>query len=234
MYYLNSRYYNPEWGRYLNTDAVAGKTGLLLSHNLFAYSMNNPINMEDPNAYWPSWLRKAAAAVKRVFNSIVRAVTKVVAAVKKAVSNPYIKNTASESINQSAGHIANKSIKKTISGWKSYGTLAISSAVKKPATFTGNIISHVAPHTGTGIFALVDVIEDTRERNYFNLTVDVGSVAASEGIGIMATRAIGTGIIAVLLPEVGVGVISIGASIGISIGIDMLGNRIKESHYGSD
>lgn len=73
LYYLNSRYYNPEWGRYLNTDAVAGKTGVLLSHNLFAYSMNNPINMEDPNGYWPAWLRRVAAAVKRVFNYIVRA-----------------------------------------------------------------------------------------------------------------------------------------------------------------
>jgi RHS repeat-associated protein len=87
LYYLNSRYYNPEWGRYLNTDAAAGKTGVLLSHNLFAYSMNNPVNMEDVNGYWPGWLRRAAAAVKRVFNRIVRAVTRVVAAVKKAVSN---------------------------------------------------------------------------------------------------------------------------------------------------
>ena len=49
LYYLNSRYYNPEWGRFINADAIAGSTGELLSHNVFAYCKNNPVNMHDPN-----------------------------------------------------------------------------------------------------------------------------------------------------------------------------------------
>ncbi|WP_055666128.1 polymorphic toxin type 17 domain-containing protein [Desnuesiella massiliensis] len=55
LYYLQSRYYNPEWGRFLNADGLVGVTGGLLSHNMFAYCMNNPINMSDPSGKFP-WL----------------------------------------------------------------------------------------------------------------------------------------------------------------------------------
>jgi len=51
LYYLNSRYYNPEWGSMLNADALGGKVGELLSHNVFAYCKNNPINMCDPSGF---------------------------------------------------------------------------------------------------------------------------------------------------------------------------------------
>jgi hypothetical protein len=49
LYYLNSRYYNPEWGRFINGDGLVGVTGELLSHNMFAYCSNNPVNMTDPD-----------------------------------------------------------------------------------------------------------------------------------------------------------------------------------------
>lgn len=51
MYYLNSRYYNPEWGRFINADTIVGNVGELLSHNMFAYCANNPVNYEDSNGY---------------------------------------------------------------------------------------------------------------------------------------------------------------------------------------
>ncbi|WP_242854279.1 RHS repeat-associated core domain-containing protein [Oxobacter pfennigii] len=49
LYYLQSRYYNPEWCRFINADGFIGQIGGLLSHNLFAYSMNNPVNFSDPS-----------------------------------------------------------------------------------------------------------------------------------------------------------------------------------------
>ncbi len=55
LYYLNSRYYSPEWGRFVNADVAGGKVGTLLSHNVFAYCMNNPVNMDDPSGNWPKW-----------------------------------------------------------------------------------------------------------------------------------------------------------------------------------
>lgn len=51
MYYLQSRYYSPDWGRFINADAIAGHVGELLGHNLFAYCKNNPINNFDPSGF---------------------------------------------------------------------------------------------------------------------------------------------------------------------------------------
>jgi len=43
LYYLNSRYYNPLFGRFINSDTViAGREKITLS-NMFAYAENNPI-----------------------------------------------------------------------------------------------------------------------------------------------------------------------------------------------
>ena len=40
-YYLQSRYYNPQWGRFLNADGRLN--GGILGYNQFAYCLNNPI-----------------------------------------------------------------------------------------------------------------------------------------------------------------------------------------------
>ncbi|URZ04113.1 RHS repeat-associated core domain-containing protein [Clostridium felsineum] len=53
LYYLQSRYYNPEWGRFVNADTEGGSIGELLSHNVFAYCGNNPVNTLDSNGQ--SW-----------------------------------------------------------------------------------------------------------------------------------------------------------------------------------
>ncbi len=52
LYYLQSRYYNPVWGRFINADSFGGKTGELLSHNLFIYCQNNPIMYLDETGHF--------------------------------------------------------------------------------------------------------------------------------------------------------------------------------------
>ena len=47
MYYLQSRYYNPTWGRFLNADAVFDYDAGIQGHNLFIYCGNNPCNRVD-------------------------------------------------------------------------------------------------------------------------------------------------------------------------------------------
>ncbi|MFZ5988738.1 MAG: RHS repeat-associated core domain-containing protein [Bacillota bacterium] len=48
---MQSRYYNPEWGRFLNADIVIGITGDLIGHNMFVYCQNNPVIYQDPSGY---------------------------------------------------------------------------------------------------------------------------------------------------------------------------------------
>ena len=54
MYYLQSRYYNPEWGSFLNGDEVSclGKNQDLISYNLILYCSNEPIKNYDPTGMW--------------------------------------------------------------------------------------------------------------------------------------------------------------------------------------
>jgi len=52
FYYLQSRYYDPTVGRFINaddTDILLEDQDSLLQHNLFAYCFNNPVNMYDPD-----------------------------------------------------------------------------------------------------------------------------------------------------------------------------------------
>jgi RHS repeat-associated protein len=48
-YYLQSRYYNPEWGRFLNADALFIAGDGIIRTNMFVYCGNNPVNMIDPS-----------------------------------------------------------------------------------------------------------------------------------------------------------------------------------------
>ena len=53
MYYLKSRYYDPEICRFINCDDVnyIGLTESEISYNLFSYCENNPINDSDRNGF---------------------------------------------------------------------------------------------------------------------------------------------------------------------------------------
>ena len=66
LYYLQSRYYNPEWGRFLNCDDTAillSTQGETHNANLFAYCNNNPVTFTDPTGrYSPSKAQEYAEA----------------------------------------------------------------------------------------------------------------------------------------------------------------------------
>ena len=67
FYYVSSRYYDPEVGRWINPDDVEclGTEGELISYNLFAYCLNNPVNRTDMNGNWSlqNWAKVAIGAV---------------------------------------------------------------------------------------------------------------------------------------------------------------------------
>ncbi len=47
LYYLQSRYYNPEWGRFINGDSRLNNSLGILGFNQFSYCLSNPVNMVD-------------------------------------------------------------------------------------------------------------------------------------------------------------------------------------------
>ena len=49
LYYLKSRYYDPEVGRFINPDAYASTGQGILGTNMFTYCRNNPVNLYDPS-----------------------------------------------------------------------------------------------------------------------------------------------------------------------------------------
>ncbi len=74
LYYLQSRYYNPEWGRFLNADSVIDQSSVI-GANLFVYCLNNPVNMTDETGHLPFFAITAAvgAVVGAVVGGVVAA-----------------------------------------------------------------------------------------------------------------------------------------------------------------
>lgn len=63
LYYLNERYYNPNWRRFINADIGISDIGNLDGNNMYQYALNNPINYADENGNWPKWKIKSALKV---------------------------------------------------------------------------------------------------------------------------------------------------------------------------
>ena len=49
LYYCQSRYYDPETGRFINADGMVDTGQGIIGNNMFAYCLNNPVNRLDPS-----------------------------------------------------------------------------------------------------------------------------------------------------------------------------------------
>ena len=127
LYYLQSRYYNLEWGRFINNDSIAGSVGELLGHNVFAYCKNSPVNASDPTGF-----RETRGAINPDGDNDESEVTETTVG-KKARA---IKSTAKKRMkncNKVANSIINKSsnIKFILPTAAGLGTLGITSSFGK-------------------------------------------------------------------------------------------------------
>ena len=68
LYYLQSRYYNPNWGRFLNADGYVSTGTGLLGYNMYAYCNNNPVMLIDAEGSFP-WLVVLLVSTVLLLNS---------------------------------------------------------------------------------------------------------------------------------------------------------------------
>ena len=73
LYYLNSRYYNPMWRRFLNCDKILANNSDNLAYNPYIYASNNPVSYVDSDgnksilSMFTSGLKSIAKGAKEVF-----------------------------------------------------------------------------------------------------------------------------------------------------------------------
>ena len=73
LYYLQSRYYDPEVGRFINADAFVSTGQGLLGNNMFAYCGNNPVSRIDSSGLL--WELLVAGAVAALISGVANAVS---------------------------------------------------------------------------------------------------------------------------------------------------------------
>ena len=72
LYYLQSRYYDPNTCRFINADGYVSTGQGILGYNMFAYCNNNPVMYMDPSGEFP-WLALAIIIISTVAGGIVGA-----------------------------------------------------------------------------------------------------------------------------------------------------------------
>lgn len=72
FYYLQSRYYDPALGRFINADCRTSSNHSFIGYNMFAYCGNNPMMNIDPyGESWWEWIAAAVVVVALVTASVI-------------------------------------------------------------------------------------------------------------------------------------------------------------------
>ena len=80
MFYCKSRYYKPEWCRFITVDSVNYiEPGNINGINLYAYCGNDPINMYDPTGHFGIWALVAITAASMLIGGTAQLVSNAMA-----------------------------------------------------------------------------------------------------------------------------------------------------------
>lgn len=91
-YYLQSRYYDPEIGRFLNVDSIINALDLI-SINACTYCENNPINHIDSNGLYAISITFSAYIISLLSSALaglVASITTAIASIKAAIGSSWI------------------------------------------------------------------------------------------------------------------------------------------------
>ena len=135
FYLTDTRYYDPEIGRFINADDTTildADYENMVQYNLYAYCWNNPVNMDDQDGYWPKWatnLAKVAVGVVAIGIGVAATVATggtaapvLIASVKIAVTSAAIGTAVGAGTNAISHRV-------TTGSWKGSGKAALSGGV---------------------------------------------------------------------------------------------------------
>ena len=97
LYYLNSRYYNPIWGRFINSDELISNIGSIKGYNLYEYCYTNPVLYNDSMGKWPLW-EKIKNVAKTIYNVLKSPITKKVSKVTSNIVKDVAKSELKKAI----------------------------------------------------------------------------------------------------------------------------------------
>ena len=107
LYYLRSRYYNPETGRFINADGLVSTGQGVIGNNMFAYCNNNPVMLVDLTGRCP--ILKGTSKAFEWFVDIAETVIRYISKTSDNTSKPltaeekhFISVVAGEAIGENA------------------------------------------------------------------------------------------------------------------------------------
>ena len=156
FYYVSSRYYDPEIGRWINADAVnlLGANGDFASLNLFAYCGNNPVSRADSSGYlWANVL------IGAVVGAVAGVVGQVISDVVTSVSNGEV----------------------TISNWQTYTGAAVGGAAGGVVLATTGNMNAANAVTGAITTGVGQSLEKLTISDYNKSWAEIGANTVVDG-----------------------------------------------------
>ena len=146
FYYVSSRYYDPEVGRFINADSQLNDCEGPLGYNLFACCNNNPVMYSDPTGHLPFFA--ITAAVGAVFGAVaggVKAARAGTSVWKGALKGAAIGGAIGLGLGAAAGATLAGNLaattKAVVAGAKLLGSYVASGGIGAGASYIANNIS---------------------------------------------------------------------------------------------
>ena len=138
MYYLQSRYYDPEIRRFISadeSDTLKEDLENLDQYNLYGYCFANPICLSDNDGTWPSWATKIAIGVGAVLIGAAVVVATGGAGFAVAAIGEGIKVAAGSAVIGAVSGAGTAAISHRVKtgSWKGTGSAVVSGAVEGAA-----------------------------------------------------------------------------------------------------